>query len=75
MSTNKTTVKTLQATTIGKVVWLPLHVKELDKIFPEDTSNDKYGVMCYRNGQRSVIKYIEQQVKKMLKEDTNGIPR
>mgnify|MGYP000056586855 FL=1 len=73
MSNNKTTVKTLQTTTVGKVVWLPLHVKELDRVFPEDVSNEKYGVMCFRNGQRSVIKYIEQQVQKMLKENPNGI--
>lgn len=73
MSNNKTTVKTLQTTTVGKVVWLPLHVKELDRVFPEDVSNEKYGAMCFRNGQRSVIKYIEQQVQKMFKENPNGI--
>ena len=52
-----------------RVLWTPMHLKELEKAFPEDVSITTTENMFYRLGQRSVVKHIEMLVQRQLKDD------
>lgn len=52
-----------------RVLWTPMHLKDLEDRFPEEVSLKSTDDMIYRLGRRSVVKYIEMQVKKQSKND------
>lgn len=48
-----------------RVLWTPMHLKELEAMFPEQVSLKSTDDMIYRLGQRSVVKHIEMLVKRV----------
>ena len=64
MSTNNSNTRVHSTDT--RVLWTPMHLKELEAMFPEQVSLKSTDDMIYRLGQRSVVKHIEMLVKRFI---------